>query len=513
MAKTFYVTTPIYYVNDAPHIGHAYTTTLADVLARYRRGLGGDVFFLTGIDEHGQKVEDAARQRGKTPIEHCDEMATRWRETFERLSIRPDDFIRTTEPRHERVVTAALDALWKKGEIYAGEYEGWYHVSDEVFVTEKEIEERGLDRSMLRRLSERGYFFRMGKYRDPILRHIEENPGFIRPEHRKNEVLGFLRQDLGDLSISRPKARLSWGIPLPFDPDFVTYVWFDALLNYVTAAGWGSDPERFARTWPADLQLMGKEILTIHSVYWPSMLMALGIPLPRSILAHGWWTAEGQKMSKSLGNFVDPNAYVDRYGVDALRWFLVRELAVGNDGDFSARRFEARYDGDLGNEWGNLLSRVVTMIGKFSDGKIPSPESESGGPSEARAAADALSSALPGRLDAMDLQGICEDAMAVLRAGNRHVDATQPWKAAKDPAKAGFVRDALYTIAESVRVASAALQPILPMKALKAMCQLGAPAANDLRTALRWGGLVPGAQTVKADVLFPRMEEKAPANP
>ena len=507
----FYVTTPIYYVNEAPHIGHAYTTIVADVVARYRRALGDDVFFLTGTDEHGQKVEEAAKKRGKTPKEHCDEMAARWRETWKALSVEPDDFVRTTEPRHERVVATALDALWKKGEIYVGDYEGWYHVSDEVFVTEKEIEERGLDRSSLRRLSERNYFFRMGKYRDAILRHIEEHPDFIRPEHRKNEVLGFLRQDLGDLSISRPKARLSWGIPLPFDPEYVTYVWFDALLNYVSVPGWGTDADRFARTWPADLHLMGKEILTIHSVYWPSMLMALGIPLPTSILAHGWWTVEGQKMSKSLGNMVDPNAYAGRYGVDALRWYLVRELAVGNDGDFSARRFQARYEGDLGNEWGNLLSRVVTMLGKFSDGKVPAPASEGGGPSDARTAAEALASRLRARVEAVDLQGVCEDAMAVLRAGNRHVDATQPWKAAKDPAKAGFVRDALYTIAEAVRVAAAALQPILPTKALKAMCQLGAPDASDLRTALRWGGLVPGAQTVKGDVLFPRVEDPAPA--
>jgi methionyl-tRNA synthetase len=506
VSKLFYVTTPIYYVNDVPHLGTAYTTTLADVVARFRRALGQEVFFVTGTDEHGQKAQDAAQKRGLTPREHCDELQQRFRDAWKRLGIAPDDFIRTTEPRHARVVQSVLSDLWAKGEIYEAAYEGWYHVADEVFVTEKEIEEKGIDTSRLRRLSERNYFFRMGRRRDEIREAVESGRLDVRPAHRRNEVLGFLAKDLGDLCISRPKERLSWGIPLPFDDRFVTYVWFDALLNYVTAAGWGAEPERFARTWPADLQLMGKDILTTHTIYWPAMLLAAGIPLPRRILAHGWWMVGDAKMSKSLGNVVDPFAYADRFGVDALRWYLVREMAVGNDADFSDARFRARYDGDLGNEWGNLLSRTVTMIGKFADGRIPRPAREGGGPSAARDAATALASSLEGLVEEVALQRIGEAAMDLLRAGNRHVDATQPWKAAKDPAKAGDVADALYTLAESVRVASSVLSPIVPTKGAEALRQLGSPPATDLSAALRWGSLAPGTPTAKGDVLFPRVE-------
>ena len=283
-SKTYYLTTPIYYVNDVPHLGHAYTTTLADVVARYRRGLGEDVFFLTGTDEHGQKAQDAAEKRGLSPQQHCDELQQRFRDVWKRLGISNDDFVRTTEPRHERVVQAVLADLHAKGEIYVGEYEGWYHDSDEVFVTEKEIEEKGLDKTKLRRLSERNYFFRMGRQRDRIVEEITSGRLEILPEHRRNEVLGFLRQDLSDLCISRPKARLSWGIPLPFDPDYVTYVWFDALLNYASVPGLTTDPARFARLWPADVHLIGKDILTTHAVYWPAMLLAMGVALPLSLI-------------------------------------------------------------------------------------------------------------------------------------------------------------------------------------------------------------------------------------
>src|SRR5262245_6261717 len=414
--KTYYLTTPIYYVNEVPHVGHAYTTILADVVARYRRALGDDVYFLTGTDEHGQKAQDAATKRGLTPQQHCDELQQRFREAWVRLGIQHDVFIRTTEARHERVVQAVLTDLWKKGEIYAGDYEGWYHVSDEVFVTDKEIEEKGIDRSKLRRVSERNYFLRMARRRDEIRDAVASGRLVLQPESRKNEVLGFLEKDLEDLCISRPKARLSWGIPLPFDPEYVTYVWFDALLNYVTGAGYLAEPERFARTWPADVHLMGKDILTTHSVYWPAMLLAAGIPLPRRILAHGWWVIAGTKIGKSLGNAVDPLAYATRYGADALRWFLVREMPVGQDAEFSDERFRARYDGDLGNEWGNLLSRTATMIGKFSDGKVPQPAAEAGGPSEARSAAGALASALPGLVDDVALHKVGEAAMDLLRA-------------------------------------------------------------------------------------------------
>ena len=510
-AKTYYLTTPIYYVNDVPHIGTAYTTVLADVLARYRRGIGQGVFFLTGTDEHGQKAEDAAKKRGLTPQAHCDELQQRFRDAWTRLEITNDDFVRTTEPRHVKVVQAALDLLWKKGEIYAGEYEGWYHAGDEIFVTEKDIEERGLDRAKLRRVAERNYFFKMGAYRERLVAHIESHPSFIRPEHRRNEILGFLKKGLDDLCISRPKSRLAWGIPLPFDDDFVTYVWFDALLNYVSVPGFLTDPARFATLWPADVHLMGKDILTTHAVYWPTMLMALGVELPKTLLAHGWWTLGGDKMSKSLGNVVNPLSYADRFGVDALRYFFVREMNVGQDAEFSDERFRARYDADLGNDWGNLLSRSLTMIGKFSDGKVPAPASPGGGPSGAREAAKAAASRLASHLDDFQPQRIAEDAMAILRAGNQHVDATQPWKAAKDPAKAGFVRDALYTLAEAVRVASVLLSPITPAKGAEALRQLGVAVPTDLRAAFAWGGLVPGTAVAKGEVLFPRVEPEPTA--
>ncbi|MCC7137933.1 MAG: methionine--tRNA ligase [Planctomycetes bacterium] len=507
--KAFYVTTPIYYVNDAPHIGTAYTTVLADVIARYRRALGDDVWFLTGTDEHGQKAAEAAEKRGLTPRAHCDELSQRFRDTWAPLQISYDVFIRTTEPRHLRVVQAVLDDLWKRGEIYRGTYEGWYHVSDEIFVTEKEIEEKAIDRSKLRRISEDNYFFRMGRQRDAIREAVVSGRLEIRPASRRNEVLGFLEKDLGDLCISRPKSRLSWGVELPFDRDYVTYVWFDALLNYVTGAGYLQDDATFARTWPADVHLMGKDILTTHSVYWPAMLLAAGIPLPRRILAHGWWLVGGTKMSKSIGNVVDPLSYATKFGVDALRWYLVREMVVGQDAEFSDERFRARYDGDLGNEWGNLLSRAVNMIGRFGGGKVPSPALEHGGPSEPRTAAAALLDTLPGLVDDVALHRVGEAAMDLLRAGNRHVDLTQPWKAAKDPAKGSVVADALYTIAETVRVASEVLRPILPTKATDALAQLGVTPSGDLRAALRWGGLVPGTAVVPGPVLFPRVDPPA----
>jgi methionyl-tRNA synthetase len=502
----YYVTTPIYYVNDVPHIGTAYTTTLADVIARYRRALGEEVHFLTGTDEHGQKAQEAAERRGVTPQAHCDEMQQRFKDAWARLGIRYDDFIRTTEPRHVRVVQAVLSALHAKGEVYRGEYEGWYHVSDEVFVTEKEIEEKGLDRAKLRRISEPNWFFRMGKYRDAIRDAIVSGRFDVHPPHRKNEVLGFLDKDLGDLCISRPKARLSWGIPLPFDADYVTYVWFDALLNYVTGAGYLSDDARFRRLWPA-VHLIGKDILTTHCVYWPAMLLAAGIELPRKVVAHGWWVVSGEKMSKSLGNAIDPLAYADRYGADALRYFLMREMVVGQDADFSDERFLARYEGDLANAWGNLLSRTLTMLGKYAGGAVPAP-----GPlddpafAEVRAAIEGAPAVARAALDAYQTDRICDHAIAIARAANALAEREQPWKAAKDPARAARVPTVLYVLAEAVRATSALLAPVVPTKAAEALRQLGAPPADDLPAALRFGVLAAGTPVAPGPVLFPRVE-------
>ena len=513
MKKPYYLTTPIYYVNDVPHIGTSYTTTLADVVARYRRAFGEEVFFLTGTDEHGQKVQEAAAKRGVDPKAHCDELQQRFRDAWARLGIEPSDFIRTTETRHVRVVQAVLSDLHARGEFYKADYEGWYDVSAEIFVTETEIEGAGLDRSTLKRVSEKNWFFRMGKYRDRIREAVETDALTIAPAHRKNEVLGFLKKDLGDLCISRPKARLSWGIPLPFDPDYVTYVWFDALLNYVSAPGVEVDPAaapgaprlRVKSPWPCDLHLMGKDILTTHSIYWPAMLLAAGIPLPRKLLAHGWWMSGGKKMSKSLGNVIHPVDYVDRYGADALRYFLMREMVVGQDADFTEDRFKARYEGDLGNAWGNLLSRAMTMIGRYSEGRIPAGEKAPAGSLVADWAKTALER-LPGWLDGVEIHEIASHAMDLFRAANGLAEREQPWKAAKDPAKAGAVRDVLYVLAEAVRAGSALLAPILPVKSADALRQLGAPPAGDLRSHLAFGVLKSGTPIAPGAILFPRLE-------
>ena len=372
--QAFYITTPIYYVNDIPHIGHAYTTIAADVLARYWRLRGRDVFFLTGLDEHGQKVQQAAAKAGVEPQAYCDKLAPQFETLWKRLNISNDAFIRTTEPKHKTIVQRYLHELYDKGLIYKDSYTGWYCTFDERFWTEKDVAE-GLCPDCKRpveRLSEHNYFFKMGQYQDRLINHIKTHENFILPESRRNEVLGFLQtKTLGDLSISRPKSRLSWGIELPFDKDYVTYVWFDALVNYLSALEYKLDQPSVDRYWPASVHLVGKDILTTHAVYWSTMLMALNLPLPETIFAHGWWTVDGEKMSKSRGNVVDPFAMAERYSVYAFRYFLLREVPFGQDGDFSEPALAARINSDLANGLGNLLSRTLTLIEKFCDGRIP----------------------------------------------------------------------------------------------------------------------------------------------
>ena len=335
--NTFYITTPIYYANDEPHIGHSYTTILADVLSRYHRSMGQEVFFLTGLDEHGQKVQQVAEERGIDPQQHCDEMAPKWKHLWEKLHIQYDDFIRTTEPRHEKVVKAVLNAVKDAGDIYMDEYGGSYCIGCERFYTEKELEDGKCPQheKELEYITEKNYFFKMSKYQKELIDYINKNLEFIQPQHRKNEILGFLSQPLEDLCISRPKNRLNWGVELPFDHDYVTYVWFDALLNYVTSPGYGSDPEVFEKWWSQAVHLIGKDILMTHAVYWPTMLMSAGIPLPKTIFAHGWWLMEKSKMSKSMGNVVDPMELIDEYGVDPVRYYLMREMVLGQDSNFT----------------------------------------------------------------------------------------------------------------------------------------------------------------------------------
>ena len=475
----FSVTTPIYYVNDEPHLGHAYCTILADVLARYHRLRGEPVFFLTGVDEHGQKVQNAVKKHGiAEPQAYVDVMAERFRETWAGLEIRYDDFIRTTEPRHRQVVQAVLQQLWDAGQIYRGEYEGWYCVPDERFWTEKDLKEGNLCPDCGRpveRITEYNYFFRMGQYQDWLIGYIQEHPDFIQPEYRRNEVLGFLRKPLGDLCISRPVSRLSWGIPLPFDPQYVTYVWFDALLNYVTAQGYLQDTARFEQQWPHTLHLIGKDILTTHAVYWPTMLKAIGLPMPKAIFATGWWVIGGAKMSKSLGNAVRPLDLAQIYGVDAFRYFLLRDMVLGQDADFDAERVASRYNVDLANNLGNLLQRVTSMAARYCDGNLPAPFLAATAEDETlHAQIDGLAERVFARVDAYQLNeglALCMDA---LTAANGYLERTAPWKLYK-AGEGVRVGDVLANAAEVLRLAAHLLSPVMPEKCAEVLRRLHGP--------------------------------------
>lgn len=513
----FYVTTPIYYVNDEPHLGHAYTTILADVLARYARLRGRETFFLTGTDEHGQKVQNAAQRRGISPQQQADEMVVRFQAAWKHLDIAYDDFIRTTELRHIGVVEAILRALWDKGDIYLGSYEGWYCVPDERFWTEKDlVGGRCPDcgRSV-EHLIEPNYFFRMSAYQGWLIDHIAAHPSFIQPESRRNEVLGFLRKPLGDLCISRPISRLSWGIPLPFDQGYVTYVWFDALINYVTAAGYRVDEGRFSRLWPSVMHLIGKDILTTHAVYWPTMLQAVGLPQPRVIFAHGWWVSAGEKMSKSRGNVVKPLDLADVYGVDAFRYFLMRDMILGHDADFNEEALANRYQGDLANDLGNLLRRTVAMIGQYCGGRIPQPEAIGVVDAELRDLCLALVLQIWGRIESMAVNEALAGVMDMVKEINRYLERAAPWKQARaGPGDRAYAvgqerpirstATVLYTAAEALRLASVLLHPVLPERTAELWRQLGWVPPEPLHDGLCWGHLQPGTWVSAGEPLFPR---------
>jgi methionyl-tRNA synthetase len=505
MNEPFYVTTPIYYVNDEPHLGHAYTTVLADVLARYARLRGEEAFFLTGTDEHGQKVERAAAERGMTPLQQADEMVQRFLRTWDHLHIDYDNFIRTTEPRHVAVVEAVLLDLWDRDEIYAGDYEGWYCVPDERFWTEKDIVDGACPDCgrPVERLVERNYFFRMSRYQDWLIDYLATHPGFVQPDSRRNEVLGFLRKPLGDLCISRPVSRLSWGIPLPFDPDYVTYVWFDALLNYVTAVGYLSDEARFDRLWPQAIHLIGKDILTTHAVYWTTMLKAIGLPQPKLIFAHGWWKFEGRKMSKSLGNVVKPLDLAAIYGVDAFRYFLMREMTPGRDASFSRDLIEARYHADLANDLGNLLRRLVSMIDRYCDGEVPAPGDAAAEDAALRErCVDAVAPILAA-VEALGVNDAVAQAMDLVGEINRYLERTAPWAQAKAGATER-VATILYTAAEALRWGAVLLHPVMPERMGELLRRLGGEERTPDAGALVWGQLAPGRRVTKGAPLFPR---------
>ncbi len=507
MSRKFYVTTPIYYVNDVPHLGHAYTTLAADVIARYKKLKGFDVFLLTGTDEHGQKVEKAANAAGETPLELADRVVKRFQSLWEKLDISYNDFIRTTQERHKKGVSEIFQRVMDQGDIYLGEYEDWYCTPCETFWTETQLMDfRCPDCNRpTEKLKEESYFFRMSKYQDALLAHIEANPDFIQPKSRRNEIISFVKEGLRDLSVSR--TSFTWGIPVPGNSRHVIYVWFDALTNYITALGYPEQTDDFTTFWPADAHLIGKDILRFHAVYWPTFLMAAGLPLPKKVFAHGWWTVEGQKMSKSLRNVVEPNMLIDRYGVDAVRYFLLREVPFGLDGDFSHSAMIHRINSDLANDLGNLLNRSTAMLNKYFDGIVQEPAEFTETDLEYRRKTEALEGSLDICLEDLAFSKALQVIWEVISAGNKYIDETAPWTLAKVPEKRGQLATVMYCILESQRVVFHLLSPFMPETARKGLAYLGwdKPITED---GIRWGRLKPGTKIAKAEPLFPRIEEK-----
>ena len=503
--RAFYLTTPIYYVNARPHLGHSYATIAADAMCRYRRLRGGRVYFLTGTDEHGERIAQVAAAAGVTPQAYADQISGAFRETWQRLGITNDDFIRTTEPRHAKVVQAILQKLYDAGEIYFGEYGGWYCYGCERFYTEKEIVDGKCPdhQTALTFIKEKNYFFKMSKYQEWLIKHLEDNPGFIQPDRYRNEVLGFLREPLQDLSISRPKARLQWGIPLPFDDQYVTYVWFDALINYLSALGY-PDGALYEEFWPHVEHLIGKDILKPHGVYWPTMLHAAGIPLYQRLDVHGYWTIGGGKMSKSVGNVVEAFQLTEKYGNDAFRYFLLREMNFGLDASFSEEAFVGRLNADLANDLGNLASRATTMIVNFGGGRAPKPGPEGDEDAAVRVALARAAREVDQAMEDFAFQRALAAIWEFLGVVNRYVDATAPWALAKDPAKRERLDTVLYTLAESLRAIGILIEPFLPEAAgkIRAAVAGAPPRLSDLV----WGRLAPGTPVHKVSGLFPRIE-------
>jgi len=505
MSQKFYVTTPIYYVNDVPHIGHAYTTIAADVLARHYRRSGREVFFLTGTDEHGAKIAEAAAKHGATPKQYVDQIVERFKDAWNSLGISYDKFIRTSDPEHEAGVAAFLENLYVSGDVYKGTYEGLYCVGCEQFKSEDDLVDGKCPYHNLvpQWYSEENYFFRLSRYENALIEALtnplDPNHYRVAPTARYNEVLGKLRLGLSDVSISR--ASLSWGVPLPFDQKQVVYVWIDALLNYLTAVGYPDRPVESNRWWPANLHLMAKDILWFHAILWPAMLIAAGMQPPKEVFAHGFFTINGQRMSKTLGNVISPAELVGRFGADATRYLLLTDFPFGTDGDFNLESLTARYNAELANDLGNLLNRTVSMLNRYRAGEVPAPNAAQPPDEEVRAMAEAMFGQMDHALESLEFVAAADAACAVISRANRYVEETAPWKLAKsDPDRLATV---LYTLAEAERLVANALQPFLPETCDRMLAQLGASGLVDTS----WGALRPGTKVAAQPTpLFPRID-------
>jgi methionyl-tRNA synthetase len=511
----FYVTTPIYYVNDAPHLGHAYTTVVADFIARFRRMQGRSVHFLTGTDEHGQKVLRSAEARGLSPKEWTDQIVPRWTETWKSLDISNDDFIRTTEPRHEKPVGLFFSELHERGEVYLGTYEGLYCVGCEAFKSPDELVDgkcplHGVEPELVK---EDNYFFRLSNYVGALIERFESDPRSIMPESRRNEVLGKLKMGVEDLSVSR--VSFDWGVPVPWDPDHVIYVWIDALQNYITAIGYGSDTNRFNRVWPADIHIIGKDILWFHTVIWQAMLMALDLPLPRTVFAHGYLQIGGEKMSKSKLTGISPADLTETFGSDGYRYYFLREISFGLDGEFSWESMAARYNFDLANDFGNLAQRVISMVERYLDGVVPAAPDPAELTNAERGLIETQQSTLASMEEAIDDIAPHEALKALwifVRRANAYVEEVAPWALAKDHSRRRYLEVVLYHLADALRLMALMVAPVMPRAAQELWSRLGLKGVVEELTYpqhLHWNGLPEGTRMTGGPPLFPRLEESA----
>lgn len=509
-ADSFYITTPIYYVNAEPHIGHAYTTIMADIIARHHRQRGDDVFFLTGTDEHGAKIAQSAERAGRAPKEHADILSERFRALGGVLDSTHDFFIRTTDPEHEAAVARFAERLHASGDIYRSRYGGWYCTACEAFYAEADLAGGRLcaiHGTPVDWLEEENWFFRMSAYRDRLLAHYDANPDWIQPAPRFNEARRAIEDGLEDFSITR--AQIEWGVRVPWDPEQTIYVWIDALLNYVTALEYARPGEDLVRRfWPPDLQIMAKDILRFHAVIWPAMLMAGGLEPPRRLMVHGYLLKGGEKMSKTTGNVVDPFPFIERYGIDALRYYLAREVRFGEDGTFTAEGFEGRYANELANELGNLLNRTLNMVGRYREGVIPE---DPGGDADFASEVDAMVDSVAAGFDALDISRAVEEAWGLVRRLNRLAEERAPWALAKDPARGAELDQALFSLAEGLRAVAILVWPVVPGSASRLLGALGQDPAGVGLAAARWGNGTGGARVAPIAPLFPRIESEEPA--